>query len=211
MNSFLPDHIARLLQSGLPGEQSHLKMVPPGRSLYTAAEDRKRVKLSSVLILLFPVAGEIYTCFVKRSAGLKYHPGQVSLPGGQVEEGESAEMAALRETQEEIGVSARDIRVLGRLSELFVQVSSYTVYPFVGWLDEQPEFVLNRDEAEKLILFPVQRFLERREIGYMELETSTGLLEVPYYPCDGEIIWGATAMILTEFLDLLGKPKLIPR
>jgi hypothetical protein len=78
-------------------------------------------------------------------------------------------------------------------------------------MDKKPDFVLNTDEAEKLILFPVQDFLQKEEIKYTEMETSTGLLTVPYYPFDGEIIWGATAMILAEFFEVLKTARLILR
>ena len=192
----------------MPGAFAHKKMIPPGRELAVPVDDINSVRYSSVLLLLFPFDGQIYTCLIKRNEAMKNHPGQVSFPGGRIEDGESPEQTALREAQEEVGISPVDVHILGRLSELYVQISQYTIFPYVGWMDQKPEFVLNKAEAERLILFPIQKFHKLREVKYTPMETSIGTLKVPYFPCEGEIVWGATAMILTEFLELLGEPKL---
>lgn len=196
-----------MLKSSLPGSKAHQKMLPPGRKL--AISTGQPVKYSSVLLLLFPENGQIYTCLTRRCAHMKDHPGQVSFPGGKIEAGESPELTALREAQEEVGVSPKDVFLLGMLSELYIPVSGYAIFPFVGWLDKKPDFVLNTNEAEKLILFPVQEFLHNKKIKFTEMETLTGPLTVPYYPFDGEIIWGATAMIMAEFFEVLKKVHLI--
>lgn len=208
MRNFSPEHITCLLQRGLPGERSHQKMMPPDRELAVRYPDTGRVRCSSVLLLLFPWKDEIYTCLTKRSAAMKNHPGQVSFPGGRMEDGESPEYTALREAREEVGILPEKVRLLGRLSELYVPVSRFNIFPYVGWLDEKPDFVLNETEADKLILFPIQRFWHNRQVGTIRMETFAGQRYVPYYPFDGEVIWGATAMILTEFMDVLGQPRL---
>ena len=140
---------------------------------------------------------------------MRNHPGQMSLPGGRIETGESPEVTALREAQEEVGIFPPDVRILGRLSELYVPVSKFTIFPYVGWVDEKPDFRLNKDEAEKLILLPVSKFLKDRDVKQVSVKTWSGSADVPCYSFDGEVIWGATAMIFTEFLDLVGKPALI--
>jgi 8-oxo-dGTP pyrophosphatase MutT (NUDIX family) len=183
-------------------------MLPPGRKLSATLQPGQQMKYSSVLLLLFPDKGKIYTCLTRRCSHMKDHPGQVSFPGGKIEEGESPELTAMREAQEEVGISPLDVDLLGMLSELYIQVSGYNIFPYVGWMDQKPDFVLNTDEAERLILFPIQDFLQKEDIKLTDMETSIGLLTVPYYPFDGEIIWGATAMILAEFLELLKTAKL---
>ncbi|HKJ42445.1 MAG TPA: CoA pyrophosphatase [Sunxiuqinia sp.] len=196
-------NISHLLSDKLPGEQAHQKMMPPGRRLKIDLSEVDQVKYSSVLLLLFPIDGKIHTCLTKRNPNMKNHPGQVSFPGGKIEEGESPELTAIREAEEEVGISPLDVRLLGRLSELFIPVSSYSIFPYVGWMDQKPQFTLNKDEAEKLILFPVQDFLQDENIAHTDMQTKRGLLTVPYYPFDDEIIWGATAMILSEFFEVL--------
>jgi len=205
MHDFNPEHIAELMRSTLPGHASHLKMVPPGRRI--VADESDQARQSSVLLLLFPYKGRVYTCLTKRSSDMKNHPGQISLPGGRMEEGELPEMTALREAREEVGIKTDDVSILGRLSELYVQISRYKIYPFVGWVDYKPDFILNTDEAEKVILFPVQDFVERYETRQIPIQTSTGVLNVPCFTYEDEVIWGATAMILSEFFDVLKQPQ----
>jgi 8-oxo-dGTP pyrophosphatase MutT (NUDIX family) len=207
----LKQQITEMLKSDLPGANAHQRLLPPGRKLSATLQPGQQMKYSSVLLLLFPDGGKIYTCLTRRNLHMKDHPGQVSFPGGKIEEGESPELTAIREAQEEVGISPLDVNLLGRLSELYIPISGYVIFPYVGWMDKKPDFVLNTDEAEKLILFPVQDFLQKEEIKYTEMETSTGLLTVPYYPFDGEIIWGATAMILAEFFEVLKTARLILR
>lgn len=204
----LPEDIARLLKTSLPGQKSHLKMVPPGRTLTVAYPDIDMVRYSSILLLLFPSGGQIFTCLTKRNARMRNHPGQISFPGGRIEKGESPEITALREAEEEIGISPLDVQILGRLSELYVSVSRYTVFPYVGWINYQPEFRLNEEEAEKILLLPVQKFQKELEVKHTVMKTSIGMIEVPYYSFEHETIWGATAMILTEFLDMIGENSL---
>ena len=195
--------ILQALDQELPGADSHIKMIPPGRKLSIQENELERVRYSSVLFHLFPIDGEIYTCLTKRNQQMKNHPGQISFPGGKIEHGEDARSTALREAQEEVGITPNEVSILGRLSELYIPVSKFSISPFIGWSDQKPDFTLNKDESEKLILFPIEQFINKPIIKHMELETITGPLTVPYYPFEGEIIWGATAMIMAEFFDLL--------
>jgi len=204
-----PENIARLLRGGLPGKKSHLKMIPPGRKLVVGKQDEDQVRYSSVLLLLFRHEGKLYTCLTKRASGMRNHPGQISLPGGRMEDGEKPEVTALREAQEEVGIDPSDVLLLGRLSDLYVQVSRFKIFPFVGWIDYKPEFEVNKDEAEKVILFPIQEFFEERRLKYFPVQTSTGLMDVPCLMFEGEIIWGATAMILSEFLDVIRRHQYV--
>lgn len=206
MRDLNPQYISGLLRAGLPGQRSHLKMIPPGRKLSISVAESEEVRYSSVLLLVFPHDGQLYTCLTKRSCEMKNHPGQISLPGGRIEEGEKPEVTALREAQEEVGIDPAEVLLLGRLSELYVQVSRFKIFPFVGWIDHKPDFVVNVAEAEKVILFPIQEFFQGKRLKEFPVQTSTGLMNVPCFLYEDEVIWGATAMILTEFFDLLNQP-----
>ena len=132
---------------------------------------------------------------------MKHHAGQIALPGGRMDLGETPKETALRETHEEIGIESHSIEILGSLSEFYVEVSRFRIHPMVGWLNKKNGFSLNADEVEKLILFPISHF--KPPFQEIELETLTGKLNVPCIKYEGEIIWGATAMILSEFYDVL--------
>ena len=138
---------------------------------------------------------------------MKHHAGQIALPGGRIEKGETEIETALRETYEEIGIQLNQIEILGSLSELYVEVSQFQIHPFVGWLDEKPKFNINRNEVEKIVLLPLASF--KSPFDEVELETISGKLNVPCVKYNGEIIWGATAMILSEFLDLINQYRSI--
>jgi len=204
MYSEIKTYLKTALQGELPGFEAHRKMLPPGRRLKSFDYELSSVKQSSVLVLIFPIGNKLYTCLTKRPSTMKYHPGQISFPGGKIEkEDDSAEMAALRETREEVGVDASVIEVLGKLSDFYLEISKFSIQPFLAWADREPEFLLNADEVEELILFPVSDFVENEIILETELQTLTGLLRVKYFPLNGKIVWGATAMILSELIEVM--------
>jgi len=192
------------LLSELPGSRAHQKMLPPGRQLKISEIESSSVRMSSVLVLLFPDGDRLFTCLMKRPATMKNHPGQISFPGGKVEkEDASAEAAALREAHEEVGIEPSKIEVIGKLSDLYVEVSQFTIQPFLVWTDERPVFKIDSGEVEELILFPVSDFITDETFPETEIQTSIGLLRVKYFPCKQGKIWGATAMILAELIEIL--------
>lgn len=199
MNTTLKQRIKHLLNGPLPGAKGHQLMLPPGRVL-TVPNTAKKVKYSSVLLLLCPHHGDLCVHLIKRPSHMKHHAGQIALPGGKIEQGESAISTALRETQEEIGIDPALIEILGQLSPFYVEVSHFMIQPIVGWLDQKSNYTLSKDEAEKLLLFPIHLF--KPPFGSTKLQTVTGELEVPCVHYQNEIIWGATAMILAEFTTL---------
>lgn len=195
------ENIISALRNRLPGSVSHKKMLPPNRVLQPTPKDQSRVKKSSVLLLLFEEDGLLKVLLIKRPRHMKHHPGQIALPGGRIERNESAIETALRETYEEIGIDQQYIEILGELSEFYVEVSRFQIKPIVGWLKSIPTLRINPDEVEKIILFPVENF--KPPYNKIKLDTLTGKLDVPCVEFDHEIIWGATAMILSEFYDLV--------
>ncbi len=198
---FRVENIKKALLEKLPGAASHKKMLLPNRALKAASNKKSTLKQSSVLLLLFIENNELTACLIKRPSHMKHHAGQIALPGGRIEKGETAVETALRETYEEIGIQPNEVEILGSLSEFYVEVSQFQIQPFVGWLNKKPEFKINSNEVEKTILFPIKNF--KAPFNEIELITVSGKLKVPCIKFDGEIIWGATAMILSEFADIL--------
>lgn len=130
------------------------------------------------------------------------HSGQVSLPGGRYEDqDEDYAACAMRETEEEIGVPRDKIQIIGQLSDLFVFASNYMVYPFVGIITEKVELIPEKREVERIIEVSMSHILNLKSIKYTDIKLSEGTLKrVPYYDIEDEIVWGATAMILSEFV-----------
>jgi 8-oxo-dGTP pyrophosphatase MutT (NUDIX family) len=194
-------NIKEALSQALPGQVSHRKMLPLNRELSAQPDELLRIKHSSVLLLLFMENNEINACLIKRPAHMKHHASQIGLPGGRIENGETALETAFRETWEEIGITSDQIEILGSLSDIYVQVSGFQIHPFVGWISEKPAFIINENEVERIIFFPLETL--KNIIEQAEIETFTGLLKVPCFKFEDEIIWGATAMILSEFYDTI--------
>ncbi len=208
MYSAVKIYLKETLQGELPGVNAHSKMLPPGRRLKTLDDQLSSVKQSSVLLLIYPEGDQLHICLTKRPRTMKHHPGQISFPGGKVEKDDiSAEMTALREAREEVGIDHHSIEILGKLSDLYVEVSQFSIQPFLAWADQKPDFRVDYGEVEELILFPISDFVNNEIISETELETATGPLHVKYYPHNGEFIWGATAMILSELIEIMKRQR----
>ena len=161
---------------------------------------------AGVLALLHPVEGGPGVVLIERPGHLNKHAGQVAFPGGRREEGESRLEAAIRETWEEVGVSADRFEILGSLTPLFVPPSGFCVYPFVAWADSLPPFVTDPNEVAGAFSVPLAEFVDgpRSLINHPRLQRP-----VPAYEVGGHIVWGATAMMLSE-LAVVVEP-LLPR
>jgi len=158
---------------------------------------------AAVMILLYPMNRQISTVFIKRNEYPGHHSAQVSLPGGAREEGDpSLEYTALRETGEELGIPD-PIEVLGSLTHLFIPVSNFMVTPFVGVLPQRPLFRPDGTEVQFLIETSLYALADPRNRGSEKVVRHGQKMVAPYYRVGNEKIWGATAMILSEFLQVV--------
>ena len=188
----------------LPGKKSHQKMLAPGRELRDVPDNGEVVKKSSVLIILYPDNGKLFCILIKRPSTMKFHAAQIALPGGMIENHDTGPLqAALREAREEVGIDPLLVEIIGELTMLYISVSGFSITPFVGWCKSDPQLNHNPYEVDKVVRFPLSDFMEENNLHYFEAETSAGRLNVPCFFYQGEAIWGATAMILSELLDIL--------
>ena len=161
----------------------------------------------AALLLVYPHAETLHLTLTVRGSGLRNHTGQVSLPGGRVDEGETFEQAALREAAEEIGVDPATVEVIGRLTPLHIPVSGYLLHPVVGFTTMRPAFQRAEWEVARIIEAPVSLFgdtrIVKREIRTRIVNGQSVDVDVPFYDIDGEKVWGATAMVLAEFCAIL--------
>jgi 8-oxo-dGTP pyrophosphatase MutT (NUDIX family) len=156
--------------------------------------------------LLYPLRDEPHVLLTLRDVGLQHHGGQVSLPGGSAEPGESHVHAALREAREEVGVDPALVRVLGPLSPLHVPVSRFVIHPWVGCAETRPPFEPDPREVSRLIEVPLAELRDARHQRIERRSDDGQPREIPYFAVAGERVWGATAMIVAELLCVLGAP-----
>jgi 8-oxo-dGTP pyrophosphatase MutT (NUDIX family) len=160
--------------------------------------------MGAVLILLYEEGNTIKTCFIERTQYDGVHSGQIAFPGGKKEADETLEQTALREAEEEIGVNASDVVILGRLTELYIPPSNFLVHPFVGTIDYKPDFLPQEAEVAEVVEFSVDDLADVRLRGQKKIKLSSGsVVETPYFDLHGKIVWGATAMIISEFLEVI--------
>lgn len=196
------------LASPLPGALAHQRMLARVQPLPTEVPANARP--SAVLSLLFPHENELQVLLIKRTEDGRAHSGQISFPGGRQEPTDADLRAtALREAQEEVGIMSGEVDIIGGLTPLYIPVSNFQVYPFVAFAPKKPEYRLSADEVAHIIELPVNELLseERKTIATVKSPADPNFIrEVNVYKLkDGTIIWGATAMILSELEVILSE------
>jgi len=197
--------IESILNLPLPGYKVQKRMEPSIRAdLSGSTEPNFATRDSAVLILLYPFAKRLHFVLIKRQIYEGPHSGQVSLPGGKFEDIDlTLDSTALRETYEEVGVEPSKVRILGKLTELYVPVSNLMVYPYVGYTSQKPEFMPNLQEVEYVIEVGVSDLLAEVNKSVKVITSHGSPLTAPFYQFRGEMVWGTTAMILAEFEEIL--------
>lgn len=187
----------------LPGLDAQLRMAPSPRVGWDPLKFPEGARDCAALLLVYPHDDTLQLALTVRGSGLRNHTGQVSLPGGRVDDGETFEQAALREAEEEVGVDPRAVDVVGRLTPLHIPVSGYLLHPVVGFTTMRPAFQRAEWEVARIIEAPISLLSDprimKREMRTRTVNGQTIDVDVPYFDIDGEKVWGATAMVLAEF------------
>lgn len=197
------------LNNDLPGEKAHELMSPSNRPPAKAiAESNIKPKLSATLLLLYPKNNEIHFALIQRPDYKGTHGGQISFPGGKQEGSETLKETALRETHEEIGVLPEKIQILGELTSVYIPPSNFLVSPFLGFLDDTPSFIPDEIEVDDIIEIKVldllnEELIKKKKIQVGEYTEQPFFIEVPYFELNYNTVWGATAIMLSEFRQIL--------
>jgi len=199
--SDLPAWLPGRLTRPLPGRLIQEPWAPEGAggSHFTCPDDARR---AAVVVLLYPRDGDWFVPLMVRAHTLPTHPGQVCLPGGSVEPGESSQVAALRELHEELGVPVDSVTMLGPLSPLCTAVSHFLIQPWVAWTPAAPRFEPQPAEVAELLEVPLRHLLDPTQHTAHERTIQGQPRRVPHMDWQAHRIWGATAMILAEFTAL---------
>src|SRR5512139_511138 len=199
------DDIRAALQQPLPGIAAQIKLAPEYRIESLRVAPPADARTAGVLILLYSHNGVWHFPLMKRVDDGLVHSGQISLPGGSQEAGESLQATALREACEEIGAACAEIDVLGQLSTIYIPPSNFLVTPTLGYVTERPDFRCDPREVAELIEVPLSTLFDRDVVQREAWNLRDVTVEVPFYQIGPHKVWGATAMILSEFSLLLAE------
>jgi len=160
------------------------------------------MKKAAVLVCFFKRKDEYYLPLIRRPMHEKNHPGQIALPGGAMEENETLENTALREAFEEVGIVPDNVEILGKMTPLPVPVSKYVITPFIGITNNEPKWNINRQEVDELIILKYTDLIDSNNGYYEDWNLNGNMLRVPIFKIMNKDIWGATAAVLSELIDL---------
>ncbi len=204
--AFIDDFIFSM-QEGLPGDEAHVKMLPTGRKLLNHEEKRiLNYRPSAVAVVCYPDDGEIHSILTQRQDYPGKHGGQLSFPGGKFDpEDLDLENTARRECFEEIGIPMKCGITLGKLSEVYIPVSEFVVTPYVIFHEAKPFTRRNEIEVAEIIDFPLNQLLNEDSYRILDIYSSEGMKykNTPHFCLSEKMVWGATALILSEFREIL--------
>ena len=173
-------------------------MLPETRPLQPRV--RRDANQAAVLLLLWPQDGSLYFVLTRRASDLRGHSGQISLPGGRCDPDDSDHTAtALRETEEELGIATSDVQVLGRLDSIYIPPGNFMVFPVVGALPDPPRFRPRAAEVAEVLPLPLALLFDPQRKRESLQNRKGRCLRIPWYDLGGQMVWGATAMLLSEF------------
>ena len=198
------------LKAPLPGASAQELLAPRPRRDWPPTFDPARLRQAAGLLLVFPIVHRAHIVLTVRANTLDRHRGQVSLPGGGVEPGETIEQAALREAREEIALPIDDVRVLGGLTPLDIPVSGFRLNPIVAVTGARQVLTPSEGEVVRILEVAVDELAAPERLVSVERERDGRAMIVPAFHVAGEEIWGATAMVLAEFLTVLGWTGRLP-
>jgi 8-oxo-dGTP pyrophosphatase MutT (NUDIX family) len=201
------NEIRQAFMRGLPGLAAQLRMAPPNRPSIAPQNPARPVRQAGVLLLLYPNANTVHFVLTRRTDRLGSHSGQISFPGGRKDESDADLVAtALRETREELGIATNTIEILGALTPLYVPPSNFNVHPVVGWVPRAPRFHPNPDEVAEVIEPPLSILFDEAAKGMAPralISQNGKVVDTPHYRIGTHLVWGATAMVLSELEALL--------
>lgn len=198
----------RLSGDMLPGSGAHLQMAHPIRKVDPGTDIEIRKEAGVLLTLFEKTPGDFHLIFIRRGSGGEQdkHAGQIAFPGGKSEpEDRDMMYTAMREAEEEIALDLSAIDILGALTPLYISVSKYLVHPFVAFSWKPPVLIRQEREIEEILELPLNEFKSRtvKQVTQIPLSSGITLNHVPCFLVNGHVIWGATAMIMNEFLEIL--------
>ncbi len=203
----LTDFLNRKMASPLPGEAAQRRMASSVRDMRIVNKPNDKTRDGAVCMLLYPKEGVWHIPLIVRPEYDGTHSGQVAFPGGKVESEDADVIAtALRETYEEIGVLVPATHALGLLTPLYVFASNFMVHPILAVLPDAPTLFPDPREVAQILEVPIAALLDDNRRGEKEISVRGFRVQAPFFDLEGQTVWGATAMMLSELVAILSEP-----
>ncbi len=200
------NNIANLKKEKLLAIDAHIKMAPLERITYLKDKSytENEPKNAAVLMLVYPKNHIAHLALIVRNTYPGVHSSQISFPGGKEElQDKTLEITALRETEEEVGIPMNKVKIIRQCSEIYIPPSNFLVTPYLGFSNENLQFIPNPEEVQRVLELPIHQLLDDKTIVQTKMTTSYATdIDVPAFLVENFLIWGATAMILNELKEL---------
>jgi 8-oxo-dGTP pyrophosphatase MutT (NUDIX family) len=200
-------YLPKIEKETLLSTDAHAKMAPLERISYLKQENYidKNPRKAAVLMLFYPKDSVTHLALIVRNTYPGVHSSQIGFPGGKVEDSDVDLMGtALRETHEEVGIPPEKIQIVKPFSEIYIPPSNFLVAPFMGISNEELTFIPDLDEVKRVLEFSITDFLDEKSITKVKMSTSYATdIEVPAFMVDKYIVWGATAMMMSELKETI--------
>lgn len=202
MDSHLISLIISRMNRPLPGYHSHNQVMNHRKPIADINFEKLNPKKSAVLLHLYPFQEQLHISYIERPTYNGVHSNQISFPGGKFEEqDESLMYTAIREANEEVNVDPKEVEVIGSLSEIYIPPSNFLVKPYISFQKTRPNFIADIREVQQVIEIPLE-YLLSQELGNHQIIRGTETAQVKGYLINGKVMWGATAMITKELIDI---------
>jgi len=197
-------------QKPLPGLPAQMLMAPGYRKEWMKLQEMdfpNNAKQAATMCLLYPKNQQLHFVVMKRVTYPGAHSGQISFPGGQLENNELPLQAAIRETFEETGVSIEEKNTIGQLTKIYIPPSNFVVFPFLSVIDFAPDFIPEIKEVDYLIEVPLIDLLQEKNSKTKKMKSKGVEFDAPYFDLKNEVVWGATAIMLSEVKSIVQSIK----
>jgi 8-oxo-dGTP pyrophosphatase MutT (NUDIX family) len=193
----------RLLEQALPGHEQIMQKLSPYQ-LKVKSEPNSNTRRSAVLIMFYPKGEDIFMPLILRPQYDGVHGGQMAFPGGRVElKDKDIQATALREAQEEIGIKSTDVKIIKNLTELFISPSNMYCQPVIGYMPYKPDFYPDEHEVAGIFEVSISEILDPSIVQMRTVETRGIKLETPCFMIQEQVVWGATALMIAELIEIL--------
>ncbi len=199
-------YVPKITKESLPAMEAHLKMIPESRKMLldNTVSTYPDARKAAVLVLLYPKNNITHLALIVRANSSNVHSSQIAFPGGKVENFDlSYKETALRETHEEVGIRPEKVTIIKPLTEVYISISNFLVFPYLGYATVELEFIPAPDEVASIIELPLHTFLHDIDIKNVKMEALNEI--IPVFEIHNHLVWGATAMMLSELKELLKK------